>query len=91
MGIGDLQIFEDALDRAVLAVGPVQRVEGDVRRDLSKPLGDIPADIEARDGMTDRLERVGAGIPRGETDRSLRGESAHQDRNMLGHRACRPH
>ena len=30
MRIGNFEIFEDALDRAVLAEGPMQRVEGHV-------------------------------------------------------------
>ena len=36
MGVGNGQIFEDALDGAVLAERAVQRIEGNVRLQLRK-------------------------------------------------------
>jgi hypothetical protein len=40
MGVGNFQIFENALDGAVLAEGPMQRIEGDVRAKAGQGLGD---------------------------------------------------
>ena len=38
MGVGNCQIFEDALDRAVLAERAMQRIEGDIRLELRQHL-----------------------------------------------------
>ncbi len=48
MGVGNLQHLEDALDRAVLAKGAVQRVEGDVGLQFLQHGGDVALNIDAR-------------------------------------------
>ena len=63
MGVGDFEIFQDALDRAVLAERPVQRVEGDVGLELGQDGGDVAADIDPRDAIAFRFQRIGAGFP----------------------------
>ena len=47
MRVGNVEIFQDALDRAVLAERPVQRIEGDVRLQLGKHRADIAPDVDA--------------------------------------------
>ena len=64
MRVGNGEIFEDALDGAVLAEGAVQRIEGDIRLELGKHGADVAADVHARDAIAFRLKRVGAGISR---------------------------
>ena len=60
MGVGDLQVFEHALDRAILAERPVQRVEGYVRREIRQHLADVTRDVDARHFVAFGFEGVGA-------------------------------
>ena len=81
-GVGDPQQLEQRLDRSVLASGPVQGDEGDVR-----PLGLEPADqalvgIDRDDLVAERTDGIldpGAGAHR---DGPLERASAHQDRDL---------
>ena len=63
MGIGNFEIFEDALDRAVLSERAMQSVEGDIGTKLGKHGGDIAIDVDARDAVAFRLQRIGARSP----------------------------
>src|SRR5690606_6078292 len=83
MSVGNGEIFEDALDGAVLAERAVQRVEGDIGLELEKHGADIAADIHARDAIAFRLERVGTGFSRRKRDRTLSRKPSHQHRNVL--------
>ena len=51
MRVGNVQIFEDALDGAVLAERTVQRVEGDIGLEFSKTPADIASNVDAGDGI----------------------------------------
>ena len=83
MRVGNAQNLEHALDRAVFADPAVQRVEGDVRLQLGEHVGDVAADVDARDAIAGALERVGAAASGIERDRPLRRPAAHQHRNMF--------
>ena len=47
MGVGNAQDFQHALDRAVLADPPVQRIEGDVGLEPGEHFGDVAVDVDA--------------------------------------------
>ena len=83
MRVGNGEIFEDALDRAVLAERAVQRVEGDIGLELGKHGADVAADVDARDAIAFRLKRVGAGISGGKRHWPLGRKPSHQHRHML--------
>ena len=85
MRVGDAEIFENALDRAVLAERSVQGVEGDVRLELGKHGADVAADVDARDPVALGLQRIGARLAGGQRHRPLRRETAHEDSDMLLH------
>ena len=55
MRVGDVEDLEHALDRAVLAEGSVQRVEGDVGLELRKHLGDVALHVDARHAVAGLL------------------------------------
>ena len=64
MGVRNSQDLEQTLDRAVLADRAMQRVEGDVGLQREQHFGDVAADIDARDAIAARLQRVGAALSR---------------------------
>ena len=67
-----LEDLEDALDAAVLAERPVQRVEGDVGPQLGEHLGDVAADIDARDAVASASSASAQALPdESDTGRSL--------------------
>ncbi len=80
--------LEQALDAAILAIAAVQGVEADIGPELGKPGGDIAADIEPAHAVALAFERSGAGGAGAERDLALRGQAAHQDRDvnlLIGH------
>ena len=83
MGVGNAQIFEDALDGAVLAERPMQRVEDDVRLELGKHGADIARDIDAGDLVAFLLKRIGTGVPGGQRHGPLGRKPSQQDGHML--------
>ncbi|GAA4116790.1 hypothetical protein GCM10023067_19880 [Aminobacter aganoensis] len=83
MGIGNAEIFEDALDRAVFAKGTMKRIERDVRLELGKHRADIATDINPGDPIPHLLERIGTGISGRQGHRPLGRKPAHQDSDML--------
>jgi len=83
MGIRDLQVFEDALDGAILTEGAVERVEGDVRPQLREHLTDIATDVDLDDAVALAFQCLGACIPRRQAHRPLRRKTTHQDSYML--------
>ena len=85
MGVGNFQQFEQALDRAVLAPAPVQRVEDDVGLHVLQNARDVLVDVDGRDLESAPLERRDAGAPGVQRHLALRRPAAHQDRNVLGH------
>ncbi len=83
MGVGNFQIFENALDRAVLAERTVKGVEGDVRAQRGQNRSDIARDVYTRNAETFRFQSIGACSPGRQAHRSLRRKSAHKDSYML--------
>ncbi|CCV14803.1 hypothetical protein MESS4_710033 [Mesorhizobium sp. STM 4661] len=83
MGIGNSQIFEDALDGAVLAERAMQRIEGDVGLELDQHRSDIARDIDASDPVAFILERIGTRLPRRQRHGPLGRESSQQNGHML--------
>ena len=57
MGVGDLQIFQDALDGAILAKRSMQRIERHIRLQFGKHRGNITSDIHFRDIVALGLKR----------------------------------
>ena len=86
MGIRNLEKFEDALDRAILAERAMQRVEGDVRPQIGQRPGDVTRHIDPGDAIADAFQFVRAFGPRTQAHRPFGGKSTHQDGDMfLGH------
>ncbi len=78
-----LEIFEHALDGAVLAEGAMQRIEGDIGLQFGKHTCNIVTDIDTRDLVALGLKRVGAGVARRKAHRPFRRKTTHQHRDML--------
>ena len=76
MRVGDLQEFEDALDRPVLAIGSVERVERHIRPDLAQPLGDVVADIQLGHLVAAVAQGLGAALAGTQRHRTLVGDAA---------------
>ena len=85
MGVGNAQHFEDALNDSILAIAPVEGVEGDVRAQGRERLADLAIDIKARDLESFGFERPGAGFARAQRDFALVGKPAHQHGDVFGH------
>ncbi len=49
MGIGNPEHFEDALDDSVLPERAMQRIESDIRPEISENLPDISIDVDLGD------------------------------------------
>ena len=85
MGIGDAEDLEHALDGAVLAIAAVQGIERDVGLQLGEHLGDVAANLDARDAIADAFQRPSTGRAAAEADLTLDGPTAHQHCDMLAH------
>ena len=85
MCVGDREDLEHPLDAAVLAVGTVECIEGDVGLQLRQDLGDVATDVHPRHPIAGRLQRVSALLARIERNRALARPPAHQDGDVLGH------
>ncbi len=81
--VGNAQIFEDALNGAVLAEGTMQRIEGNVRPEFGKHTADVARNIDASDLVAFILERIGTRLPRGQRHGPLGRKSTQQDGHML--------
>ena len=87
MGVGDAEIFEDALDGAVLAERAMQRIERDVGLQRGKHRADIATDVDAGDLIAFLLQCIGAGIPGRQRHRPFGGKPAQQYGHVL-YRSC---
>ncbi len=83
MRIGNFEDFEDALDAAVLAIRPVERIEGNVGTKPRQHLGDVALDVDTGDAETLRLQRIGAGVTGGERHRPLARPALHENGDVL--------
>jgi hypothetical protein len=72
MAVGNAEDFEQALEATIFAERTVQQVERDVRLQPCQHLGDVAADVEARDAIAAALGRIGAIIARAQRDLALR-------------------
>ena len=85
MGVGDAQELEHALNDAVLAEAPVQRVEGHVRLQFGEPLRGVQAHVQTGHLKAFGFERPRAGLPGAQRNLAFGGETAHQHGDMSGH------
>ena len=87
MRVGKPKDFQHALHGAVLAVGPVERVEDDIGAKLRQHFGDVARHVDARYAIARLLQGVGAFLAGGEADRPLRRPAAEEHRHMfpIGH------
>ena len=83
MRVGDLQVFEDALDGAVLAVRTMQRVERNVGSQVRQHARDIAPHIHARDAVAHLFESIRAGIAGRQRHGPLGRKSAHQNSDVF--------
>ncbi len=89
MGIGNLQNFQHALDRTVLAIGTVQGVKGGIGFQRRKRGCGIAIDINAGDLEPFAFQRLGAGVAGAQGNLPLRRPAAHQYRHVLCHASSR--
>ena len=91
MGIGNAHPFEDALNAAVLAPAPVQRIEGDIGLQRGETRAEIGAGIDLSNGITLFPQRFRAFMPGRQRHLALGGRATHQYRDMEGAPARRAH
>src|SRR5690606_24224579 len=83
MGVGNLEIFENALNGTVLTERAVKRVESHVRLQLAEYRCNIAVDVDARDAIALLLEGIRAGLAGRKADGPLGRKAAHEYGNML--------
>ncbi len=83
MGIGNAEIFKDALDGAILAEWTMQRVEGDIGPELGEHRPDVAPDIDARDLVAFLLQFIGTSLSGGQRHGPLGRKTTQQDGHML--------
>ena len=82
-GVRDAEQLEQALDAAVLAVGPVQRDEGDVDLFLAQHAVDVAVDEDLRGVVAAAHERGVDRLAARDRDLVLRAQPPHQDTHAL--------
>ena len=83
MRVGYPQQLQDALDDAILAVTPVQRVEGDVGLQPREQFSRVRADVDTGDTESLALQRLGASFAGTQRNGTFGGEPAHEHRDMF--------